>query len=217
MGVDKFFDLILNEHLVFNRADNFTDKNELLFDWISLDQHASGNELKQTEFDQRCKSLKESAFVSSWSAQKNESFGLWKVYLGGNNPGVAIKTNYQDLIKSFPSSRFDIVSGRVRYHTPTRGKAFDYMVQLDDEQLIGTKYAGYSYEHEVRLFLIPPSTNFGGQKIVQIPVSLDSLIHEIWLSPWIASWFQSTFNEIVDRLRPSILERIRPSRLNDNG
>ena len=217
MGVDKFFDLIRNEHIVFNRADNFSDKNELLFHWVEQKRQSITGPEEDSEFLLRCNQLKESTFVSSWSAQRTESFGLWKVYLGGNNPGVAIKTNYKNLMNSIHSLDYKIFSGKVKYYEPTREKSSDYIEHLDDDQLIGTKYAGYSYEQEVRLFFRPERLNSRTQKVIAVPVDLSSLVQEIYLSPWVASWFQDTFNEIVDKLRPSITPKIVNSRINDNG
>ena len=217
MGLDKFFDLLRKRRLVFNRADNFTDKNELVMHSLHQPGVSASEEKKWNSFRTKCLELKESTFVSSWSAQKNESFGLWKVYLGGNNPGVAIKTNYHDLTNSLRNKDCQIFSGKVQYHDSRNPSSLDYIYKLNDDQLITTKYAGYEYEHEVRLFLRLDNPSESSKKVVGIAVDLDTLIQEIYLSPWIASWFQDTFREIVENLEPSLSRKIVESRISDYG
>lgn len=230
MGFPKFFDLLIHKRLILCRADLMTDKHELLFPAIAL--RSKWMERKGSEsyvqscrtLEERCESLRPLTYLSCWSLHPVESFALWKIYLGGNNPGVAIRTNCKSLIESI-STNEQIFIGKVSYGSDYFDVFKADATELLDDHIVGFKYEAYKYENEVRAFCFKDTRfkmeELGGCMIgpcstLSVTVDIAKLIHEIHLSPWCGGWFHKTFKSMVEKFDPSLVGRIKFSNIDDS-
>ena len=109
MGLDKFLDLIANSRLYFANVHNLTDQYEaslpadLARKHTELAEKEQAGELTEAEqalFEKMNQAIRASTLVNCWSIGKTESYALWKVYLGGAQAGVAIRTRLNNLRKA---------------------------------------------------------------------------------------------------------------------
>jgi hypothetical protein len=231
MGFPKLFDLIIHKRLILCRADLMTDKHELLFPTIAL--RSRSKEFQPSDdylnncrtLEERCTELKPQTYLSCWSLQRSESFALWKIYLGGNNPGAAIRTNYKALMESITTAE-DVRAGKVSYGNNYFDVFRSDAKELSDDHIVGFKYDAYRYENEVRVFCIKdtrstvgacPGFSFsvGPSSHLSLTVDLRTLIHEIQLSPWCGGWFHKTFKSIIEKFEPSRVDRVKYSNIED--
>lgn len=230
MGLTKLFDLIIHKRLILCRADLMTDRHELLFPLIAMQSRSEYRDSESYRSDcraleKRCNELRNRTYLSCWSTQPVESFALWKIYLGGNNPGAAIRTSYKSLINSI-SSEDKIVGGMVKYTNDYHGAFTSDSGQIVDDQIVCFKYQAYSYENELRLFCVKDtssslsfspdhSIDLGPFATISVDVDLDTLIQEIHLSPWCGGWFNRTFKEMIGKFAPQLVDRIKFSNIDD--
>jgi hypothetical protein len=162
--------------------------------------------------------------MSCWSLQRTESFALWKIYLGGNNPGAAIRTNYKGLTESIIGGD-KIIVGKVAYGSNYFDVFKSDSEQLFDDHIVGFKYDAYAYESEVRAFCFKdtrseitavPGFTLGPSATLSVAVDIDILIQEIHLSPWCGGWFHKTFKSMIEKFEPSLVDRIRFSNIDDS-
>lgn len=230
MGLEKFLDLLTNQRLFFTNANNFTDGYE-----VSLPKNIvrarrkrlkegglTGRELDEevARFEYLNQPMRDLTLVNCWSLGRHESYALWKIYLGGSKAGVAIRTNFTRLKKAitvaednFPD---DFYAGTVQY------KDFLPENELNRFRLVTTKREFYSYEQELRLFILHYPRSEGGVKTPydlragrQVPVDLDLLVDEIYLSPFVAPWFGEALDKIIRNVAPNLATRITVSSIRD--
>ena len=230
MGLDKFLDLLTHQRLFFTNAKSFTDgyeislppnlikraKNELIA------RGYSGRDLEEelALFEYNSRPMRELTLVNCWSIGRHESYALWKIYLGGANAGVAIKTNISKLKKSISRTKNnfqeDIYIGQVKYtnylpdENPSRFK------------LVTTKRQFYEYENELRLFILKFPLSEGGVKTPydinigrHINVDLETMVNKIYLSPFAGSWFRDTIEQTVQKVVPNLSGKIESSLIID--
>ncbi len=164
--------------------------------------------------------MRELTLVNCWSIGRNESYALWKIYLAGAKSGVAIRTNISRIKKAIEigkdSYREDIYIGKVKYT--------DYLPEeaLTRFHLITTKREFYEYENEVRFFILHYPRSEGGAKPPYdlkagryVKVDLDTLIDQIYLSPFVREWFEQSIKVLVNKIAPSLKNRIVTSAIID--
>ncbi|MBA7585008.1 hypothetical protein ES708_26977 [subsurface metagenome] len=157
MGIDKFLHLITQNQLFFTRLSKMTDKYEGTLPERNFIKRM--NELIQKGIDPFPKALKEKknlesfrnfTFLNCWTIGREESYALWKIYLGGASCGVAIKSTVSKLRKSIEreTSEQDFYIGEVEYTNYIKDDLPNPI------QLTVTKSLYYEYESELRVFLI---------------------------------------------------------------
>jgi len=133
--------------------------------------------------------MKSLTLINCWSINPHESYALWKIYLGGEVNGVAIKTSISSLKKAivkghdpFPE---DIFVSKVKY------KSYLNESNLSRWSLITTKKPFYDFEKELRLFIMNFPRSEGGYKTPYemdqgrlVKVDLSQLIQKIYISPF---------------------------------
>ena len=230
LGLEKFLDLLSHRRLFFTNALNLTDKYE-----ISLPSNIVGAKRKELEkvglsgrdleealafFELSNQPMRELTLVNCWSLGQNESYALWKIYLGGSRAGVAIRTNLSRLKKGlagggdpFPE---DIYIGKVQYR--------DFLPEKDLNRfrLITTKREFYEYEKELRLFILHFPRSEGGTKPPYklgvgryVAVDLNIMIDKLYLSPFMPSWFKDSIRRILNKVAPFLEERVVSSDIRD--
>ena len=229
MSLEKFLDLLTHHRLFFTNAINFTDgyevtlppnivkfqRKKLIAEGIS----GPALEEKIATFELNNQPMRDLTLVNCWSLGRHESYALWKIYLGGSKAGVAIRTNFSRVKKciaigndSYPE---DIYAGIVQY------RDFFPAKDLSRFRLVTTKREFYSYENELRFFILrypssqdglkPPNLNPGQH----VKVDLDTLIDQVYLSPFVAPWFGDALRKIMEEVTPNLASRLKLSSIRD--
>lgn len=128
--------------------------------------------------------LRRKYFVNCWSAMNFESYALWKIYLGGEKLEFAVKTNVGSLRDALSFSRKPpIYEGLISYDNDFLSKS------RGEHELIYTKKKFYQFENEYRLSIKvedgPEANDFTKGTGIKIPVNLNFLDMQIYLSPFI--------------------------------
>jgi hypothetical protein len=230
MGLDKFLDLLTQQRIYFTNARNFTDGYE-----VSLPQNIVRNKRKQLKqegltgrdleeelavFEWNHQPMRDLTLVNCWSIGRHESFALWKIYLAGAKSGIAIRTNISSIKKAIDRGKDsypeDIYIGKVKYT--------DFLPEesLTRFHLITTKREFYEYEKEVRFFILHFPKSEGGVKPPYdlsagryVKVDIETLIDQIYLSPFIGKWFEESIKSLVRKTVPSLENRIATSAIID--
>lgn len=227
LGLDKFLDLITTQELHFTQVSQFTDKFEAKVPKQTIEKqrrHLRKSSPTDRDAEEELASkfgeyelLRGLSFVNCWSIDSNESYALWKIYLEGAKSGVAIQTTVGHLKKAISKSNpgpspEPIFLGEVRYN---------YYLRPDEvtrRQLICTKMPYYEYEREARLIILdfPPSE--GGVGLTtprRVPVDLEELVQQVYVSPFTGDWFTGVVERAVAKLCPTIRDRVTRSGVQD--
>ena len=107
LGLDKFLDLLASNELFFTNAKKMTDKHEGVIPKRNekhilkqLKSEGFNDEEAKYESQKRLhqtNSLRALTLLNCWTINQHESYALWKIYLGGDKSGVAIKTTVSKL------------------------------------------------------------------------------------------------------------------------
>lgn len=124
-----------------------------------------------------------------------ESEAMWKLYSKDNTNAVAIQTTYQRLYEAIGKDP-KISIGKVKY--------IDFSKQFSSvNNAFWFKRKSFEYEKEVRLIF----THNGGFPGIDIPVDVDLLIDNLYVSPYAPLWFYEVIESVLDKfsLNSSIL------------
>ena len=97
MDLWKFLDMLDNETLYLSRADKFKDTFEGRIPIRKVRQLDKDDFLKRLD-DFSESSLTKSTYISSWTAEENETFPLWKIY-SDYCTAVGVKTTVQKIMR----------------------------------------------------------------------------------------------------------------------
>lgn len=197
----KLEKLIQNSELFLSNATNMTDEYEVAIPYDNLvykqkelkvsglSSDDSSYELARYQWEN--KPMKDLVLLNCWSMSPYESYALWKIYLGGERNGIAIKSTVSSLKKSLEKGgdtySEDFFLGKVQYST------FIKPDELSRLSIITTKKPYYDFEKELRLFIMNYLPSEGGNphtvpydiKIGRtVKVDLNVLIHELFISPF---------------------------------
>ena len=218
MDFTRFMSLLEKRSLFFARADRLNDPYEgFLPRYIleNLRDNFTGNMNPEMNIfwniSQVFKSVAAFTLVCCWHENPRESAAMWSLY-SRENDGIAIKTTYNSLSKSFKCKE-DVYIGRIKYidydatHPVGILDEKDRLYQglkshdLTIRSPLFHKRDSYRHEQEVRA-LHPVSLKglySGGmtEEIAQPPysggiyleVDLSLLIHDIIVSPFAPDWF----------------------------
>ena len=231
MSLDKFIDLLTYKELHFTNANHMTDQYEGVLPRKTVNAkmrslESEGISSNQTiwdtidEYTADWKRLKELTALSCWSLSREESYALWKIYLGGSTAGVALKTTVgalkRGILTSNKSKNIEINCSEVEYSDDVPEN------ELNRYRLILRKYEFYKFEEEFRLFIcedenedIDVSHPFVPPRALRIKVDLPSLIDNIFFSPFIGEWFQIPFRMMVEKIYPGMASKIVTSKVQD--
>ena len=230
MQHDKFVRLVNNSSLWFSRASAMTDKYELTIPEQSRDafrRHLTEAgvskeklESKENDYYWENEPNKESSLINCWSKDRDENYALWKIYLGGDKDGVAIRTTAGKLRKSLiqkeesinysPGFKFSMAEVKYRHYIK-----YD---ELNPVSVLTTKKPFYKFENEVRLFSLEEdhhSLLSHDDKGVNVPVDLDVMLQEIYISPFSTLSYRKEV-ELLLRSHSNMKEKIKLSQVWDS-
>lgn len=183
MDLWKFLNLINSSKFYFPNIQMLGDQNEgrmpkRIFELMKQHDARNGRddnfvEVYRETFESHAR---KNGLVLSWTASKNESFALWKMY-AKDKLGVAIKTDFTRLKSCFKNTPENIYIGEVKYFDDENpeydfGKFSNYLV----------KNNYYEFESEVRCIAELESEDNSTFK--NISVDLIDLIDEVYISPF---------------------------------
>ena len=230
IGLDKFLDLLMSQELFFSNAARMSDQYEGLIpkrnqDYLlkSINSGVVTIEDAEIERQKRIKHIhafKELTLLNCWTINQSESYALWKIYLGGSKSGVAIRTTVSKLTKAIKKGndayKEDVFISKVKYT--------DFIKEEPENRfnVITTKNKFYDFEKELRLFIFHyPKSESGIEPPYDISigrrlkVDLNELIDEIYLSPFVGKWFDKTIVDILNKVNPTLSQRIKNSEILD--
>ena len=212
MSFAKFCSFLERRALFFSLVGDMADKFEG-FIYPPLTRK-SGDPLQEAEYfvhDTLHKFMR-TGLISCWTESGHESSLMWEAYAGAE--GVAVRTTYQALQESMSSVvELPITFGQVKY--------VDYRqheVPRFNWAPLFHKRIEYRGEGEVRAVLPGPPVkgrdisldpDVVDQRGRYIPVSLDTLVKDVVVSPHAAPWFGQVVKSVVQR--SSIRAHVRPS------
>ena len=179
MDMDQFMDLLRSGTLYFTNSKNIDN----------------GDEDRQA--------YEESAiYMNCWSELSKESVAMWKTYTDPLR-GIAIKTTIGSLKNALEGQEVDIY--KIGYTDSFEDIDDEYGISLGENgnddgekdqglsQKIIYKLKSYEYENEIRAVYLGEEDLDG----INIPVDLDKLIEEIFLSPYVPDWFVKLVDNIA--------------------
>ena len=232
MDFASFYSVLLTQTLFFKRLDKYTDANEgTLWEETNAEQErflmSKDPSMSRLEAKQRVErenanieSYKIGTLSNSWIMGKVENYAMWKIYLRGSSEGIAIKSTIGQLRQALNGNTAQIFLGKVVYE-PLK------ILDIDQYNVSTNKRAAYSYENEMRALVFNQFDNIKtptGERIKSahfefgqaLPVALDKLIEEVWISPFSGPWFESVVDSTVRTLLPSTAGiNIQSSRIKD--
>ncbi|GAB1620645.1 DUF2971 domain-containing protein [Agarivorans albus] len=221
MDFTKFISLLDSKSLFFSRADRFIDPFEgaTPIKNIGLREQRLKAYLPvyplpdKDEYEQRMKMhfknkmhLRKRVAINCWHQNNHESEAMWKLYVPSGE-GVAIRTTVGKLKSSLEKSKEYVEISSVNY--------IDYESDSIEESSIlapfRTKRKSFEHEREIRALifrgggegnnlnshieLINPTINSG----ITVPVSLDNLIQDIYISPTASDWFKQLVLNVMKK------------------
>ncbi|UUV20447.1 hypothetical protein [Paenimyroides aestuarii] len=211
----KFLKLINSSKIFFPSVEMMGDQNEgkipeKIYELMVQQDKAlrRENNFAQNYKDYIEQRLRKKILILSWNANHNESFALWKMY-AKEKLGIAIKTTFERLKKSFEDAEENIYIGEVRYYDNNNpsyitGNAFYTFLN---------KHNYYEFEKEVRCIIQIKNDDTTTSK--NIRVDLKELIEEIYITPFAE---KTGLIEIIEYLRDKnkLDFKISISGVNDN-
>ena len=230
VGLDKFLDLLISQELYFSNAAKLSDKYEGLIpkrnqDYLLKTFKNKGLSIEQAEFERQktlknIHDLKALTLLNCWTINQSESYALWKIYLGGSKSGVAIRTTVSKLTKAIKKGndpyKEDIYISKVKYT--------DFIKDNPENRfnIITTKNKFYEYEKELRLFIFHNPSESDNNNLPydisegrRLKIDLNELIDEIYLSPFVGKWFDTTLIAIINTVNPELSKKIKNSEILD--
>ena len=190
--LEKFTSLMENSELFFCRADYFRKYDsfegtfpKLQYDYLlkRIGQEATRNLFEITSKD---------TFLNCWHLNDNENLAMWKLY-SKNDKSIALQTDIQSFKDSFENSDRTIFAGKIQYIDYEKDY---YYGRRGYNYTLGNGFTAYihkriifDYEKEYRA--ICTDSNGKDKQGIKIKVTLDKLIHNIFLAP-------NTSNESIE-------------------
>lgn len=209
----KFESLVRDASLYFPNAARLSDQYEVTVPESSLNikrkalmsQGLRGRDLEEemAVFHWEMDPKKELVLANCWSLTPYESYALWKIYLGGEKNGVAVRSTVSSLRRAlerggdpYPEEFF---IGKVKYKTHLRP---DELARLS---VITTKKPFYDFEKELRVFICNYPLSEGGYEPPYeidvgrtVNVDLAELVQSIYISPFADSDYPDMVMQVID-------------------
>jgi hypothetical protein len=212
--LEKFRKLIVDRSLFFCNASRLSDQYEVTIPDSTVETWRQqlaqqGYSKSDVEVDIEIRlngwqqgALKDLTLINCWSVTPDESYALWKIYLGGKADGVAIRTTASRLKRAiqqgddpYPETVF---IGRVRYHNHIKND------ELSRFRIVTTKKTFYRFEEELRLFILNYPLSEGGwvpsYDIAigrNVKVDLSALIQKVYISPFATESMRNEVNALL--------------------
>lgn len=211
MSHSKFQDLLQTRALFFTNAEKLTDQYEISVPEANVQKKRRALKragLSKEKLDIEMKRFlwamnpdKALTLLSCWTTRRSESYAFWKIYVGMDSPGVALRTTVSRLRRALSEGADpypeDFFMGRVKYRT--------YLPDADlyRFQLVCTKKPFYDFENELRVFLLhyteaqarlaPYDVKVGRR----VSVTLDNLLTRVVVSPFAEKSYRAEVESMV--------------------
>ena len=199
LTMKKFKRLIDDQALYFCNAKRMSDQYEATIpdstrkNWckqLREEGYAAADAEREVAAQMaRLREASEQTLISCWSLSPHESYALWKIYLGNQPEGVAIRTTVSRLKSTLQGSAGaeEVYLGQIRYR--------NYLnpLKLDHFGIITTKKMFYEFERELRLFI----TDNAGVAGLNVGIDLKQLIQNVYLSPFVAPGMRETVEGLL--------------------
>lgn len=215
MNLSKFISLVSSRELYFASAESFSktdpfegamgiaDNADSWYEWhinyfrdevlAPLRENRTDGEYEQLvksgvqEYSTLCENSRKHTFLNCWHMSEYESEAMWRLYSGGNNDAVAIQTTYKRLYESIDRAP-NVNIGMVRYT--------DYAHEIFGiNNAYWCKRKSFDYEKEVRAIIVDQDRENG----VKVPVNVDVLIENLYVSPYAPEWFYEVVQSVVEK------------------
>lgn len=211
MDIPSFLSLLIEECLVFVRADLFEDKYEGI--WPKMTALQINTEINNHFRDEnnnpiyenianRLNEMKKGYYLNSWCMENHQMFHMWKIYSKEN--GVAIETSYERLKAAIEDEKL-VYPSEVNY-VDFNDEAFDW--KGNAMTVYTVKRKEYKAESEFRLIL--PDLNkdnfFLQPAITKIKINVYELISKIHVSPYAPNWYYDLVTAIIKKFNFKNLE-----------
>lgn len=227
MTLEKFLDLLINSRLFFTNQRRLSDQFEgtvYAENIVRAKSYLQGENFEKEDIDLvdidslQTTQLRDLTLLNSWTLKQEESFGLWKAYVG-TNPGVAVRTTVNLLMQSinrvphvFPE---EITMAKVIYSDALLEPFSRLHASI-------TKKPFYSYEEELRLLIFNYPRSEGGWHVPYeisvgrwVELDVNHLIEKVYLSPFLETEYRRTLTDTFIRLAPFLSGRIVHSGINE--
>lgn len=208
----KFESLLKDSSLFFPSANKLSDQYEVTIPDSVLENKRkeliktglSGRDLEEelAVFHWETNPMKDLVLANCWSVSPHESYALWKIYLGGEKDGVAIRSTVSSLKASiqnggdlYPEEFF---IGKIKYRSHLKQN------ELARLSVITTKKPFYDFEKELRIFIInyplseggtePPYDMHNGRSV---KVDIPALVHNVYVSPFADSSYSRDIGSLL--------------------
>jgi len=198
----KLISLLEHRALWFARLDTLGDPYEGLPTRPLIDQMwAISEDLPAAEQEKRrfiaehntyaMSTGRDLLFASCWHASPIESAPLWSIY-GRLGEGIAIRTTFERLRASFLSDPPEVYGGMVTYvdfesFRPSTHNIFEWAI---------LKRQSFQHEQEFRALVMDPRRDLPG---LPVPVRLEELIEEVYVSPAALPWYAELIGALCSR------------------
>ncbi|AEN89692.1 MULTISPECIES: DUF2971 domain-containing protein [Priestia] len=149
MDFTKFKSLLEDRSVFFAKPSSFADPLEGSYSNWDVSELKENGELTTETSRDYMKKVQEFSAISCWHINEHESAGMWDLYLSSNANGVAVKTNYHNLMLSIDDLTYRIFAGKVQY--------IDFHKEMTSRNIYDTlfyKRKSFSHENELRLLAI---------------------------------------------------------------
>lgn len=228
----KFLDLVVNQRLFFTNMKRLSDQYEAALPESTIDEERerlAATGLKGRDFEEEVARyvynsghlLRDLNLVNCWSAGDDESYALWKIYVGSGSAGATIRSTASKLRSAleiggdpYPE---DVYVCRVQYRDsiPTS--------DVSRFSLMTTKKTYYRFENEVRACILHYPRSEGGNVPPYdlsigryVGVGLSELIDAIYISPFTGRWLRETIESVLSRFRPELVPLLVQSQVRDS-
>ena len=146
---------------------------------------------------------RKTTFVNCWHKNTVESEAMWNLYVKDLTQGIAIQTTYDRLYRAIGREIMPVI-GEVNYIDYSKGTVYMQDVHW---------YKRKSFEHEREVRIIQVQFKEEPERYgISLPVDLDVLIENVYVSPMAQSWFEDIVNDML--VRYGINKKVIPSQLN---
>lgn len=212
MGLAKFLSMLNTKYLYFARSDKLGDPFEGSITFMDSEIERSITEEESlarryypemtfeavknmySNASEMRKNIRSQMFINCWHMNDHESAAMWKLY-GEHNESVCIQSDFISLNEALPK---ECHIGIVKY--------ISYRDKITESKYLFTPflYKRKSFEHEREIRAIFWKIEISNNQIIlgsesehgiPIPVSLDSLIHNVFVSPAAPPWFRDVVED----------------------
>lgn len=213
MDFTKFVSMLDTKQLFFTEFRKFEDPFEGQFPdgnrietMKKLEKDFAGNQQmldflhKENPIDRSTKGLHSlgNYFINCWHENEDESAAMWKLY-SDHEKGIAIQSTFKNLCDCFFEYENDVAIGKVQYLNYKKD-SIPWGNELKIYKPFIYKRKSFVHEQEIRaIVFISNKVNNEKKDGIYVPISLDTLIEKIYISPMSKKWFFDLVKSVLKK------------------